>query len=81
MAIKGTSFSVTEAILFNPPTMTSAPTSTRTIPVTVAGIEKAEVILAAMEFTWLMLPIPKEASRQKAENSVASIAPICLHPL
>ena len=51
------------------------------MPVTVAGMEKAEVMLAAMELTWLMLPIPKEANRQKAENSTASTAPICLQPL
>ena len=81
MAIKGTSFSVTAAMRFNPPTMTSAPMITSTMPVTVAGMEKAEVMLAAMELTWLMLPIPKEASRQKAENSTASTAPICLQPL
>ena len=51
MAIKGTSFSVTAAMRFNPPTMTSAPMITSTMPVTVAGMEKAEVMLAAMELT------------------------------
>ena len=51
MAIKGTSFSVTAAILFNPPTMTSAPMITRTMPVAVAGMEKAEVMFAAIELT------------------------------
>ena len=49
--MKGTSFSVTAAILFNPPTITSAPMITRTMPVAVAGMEKAEVMLAAMELT------------------------------
>ena len=49
--MKGTSFSVTAAIRFNPPTMTNAPMITRTMPVAVAGMEKAEVMFAAIELT------------------------------
>ena len=68
IAINGTNFSVTDAILFSPPTITSAAIINSTIPVIYGGIEKAASMLAEMEFTWLILPIPKEASRQKMEN-------------
>ena len=79
--MKGTSFSVTEAMRFSPPTMTRAARTMSTTPVTTGGMEKDAFMLAAMELIWLMLPMPKLARTQKQLNSTASTAPICLQPL
>ncbi len=79
-AIKGTSFSVTEATRFNPPRMTSADRITSNTPVTTAGMPKADCMLPEMEFTWLMLPMPKDASTQKHANRTASTRPSVLQP-
>ncbi len=80
ITMKGTIFSVTAAILFKPPTITSPAISITTSPVAQLGIPKADSILPAMELTWVILPIPKDARKQKMENSTASTAPMVLQP-
>ena len=80
IAITGTIFSVTAATRFRPPRMTRADRSTSATPVTTFGMLNAELILPAMELIWLMLPIPKDASTQKQENSTASTRPSVLQP-
>ena len=80
IAMNGTSFSVTEAILLRPPTITRAARIIRRIPVTMLGTPKAVFILTAIELIWPMLPIPKEANIQNILKRTASIEPIYLHP-
>ena len=80
MTIRGTSFSVMEATRFRPPRITAPTATSRKMPVAMVGMPKAVWTLETMEFTWLMLPMPKEASRQKKENRAASTAPMVLQP-
>ena len=80
ITIKGTIFSVTEAIRFSPPT-TTRPTRIITIaPVTQVGMPNTFCILPEMAFTCVILPIPKAATRQKKENRPARMRPSVLHP-
>ena len=78
--MSGTSFSVTAATRFRPPMTMSAVTTMRARPVTMVGTPKAAFILPAMELSWLMLPMPKDARMQKQANSTASTLPNCLQP-
>ena len=80
ITIKGTIFSVTEAMRFRPPSTTSPVRITMTIPVTQVGMPKAVFILPEMELIWVMLPMPKEARKQNTENSTASTMPMVLQP-
>ena len=78
--MSGTSFSVTAATRFRPPMTMSAVTTMRARPVTMVGTPKAAFMLPAMELSWLMLPMPKDARMQKQANSTASTLPSCLQP-
>ena len=78
--MKGTSVSVTEAILLSPPTITSPARIIRMIPVTRLGIPKAEFTLTAIEFIWLILPIPNDAITQNPLNITARNAPTFSRP-
>ena len=49
-------------------------------PVARYGRWKAAFMLPAMEFIWLMLPIPKDARMQKQANRTASTLPTVLQP-
>ena len=68
-------------IVLIPPRMIIRERTVRMTPQTSTGTPKTVCTAPEMEFAWVMLPIPKEASRQKAENSTASTAPMCLQPL
>ena len=76
----GTSFSVTAATRFSPPSTMRAVTIISSTPVTRVGVWKAAFMLPAMELIWLMLPMPKEARMQNAANSTASTLPRALQP-
>ena len=78
--MKGTIFSVTVAMRFRPPTMTRAHRMRITTPDTQVGTPNTDSILPAMELTWVMLPMPKEARKQNTEKAAARMAPICLQP-
>ena len=76
--ISGTIFSVTAAIRFRPPNTTIPTAAMIKSPVTQVGIPNAEFILLEMELTCVILPIPKEARKQKTENAPARKIPIAL---
>ena len=78
--MKGTIFSVTVAMRFSPPTMTSPHKISSTMPLTQVGTPNTASILPEMELTWVMLPMPKEARKQNTEKAAARIAPIRLQP-
>ena len=74
-AMKGTISSVTDATLLSPPKIINAASTVSTPPVIAGGILNAACMLLAIEFTWLMFPIPNEASIQNSENNTASTVP------
>ena len=81
MTMKGTIFSVTEAMRLIPPTTTRPTITITTTPVTQVGTWNTVAMLPEMELTWVMLPMPKEAIRQNSENSRASTLPTPFMPL
>ena len=80
ITMKGTIFSVTEAMRFRPPTITRPASIKMAMPVTQVGTWNTASMLPEMELTWVMLPMPKEARKQNTENSAASTLPMVLQP-
>ena len=80
ITMKGTIFSVTEAIRFSPPRITSPARNTMATPVAQVGTPNTSFMLPEMELIWVMLPMPKEARKQNRENSTASAVPTVLQP-
>ncbi len=80
MTMKGTIFSVTEAMRFKPPSTTSPARMTTAMPVTQVGMPNTSCMLPEMELIWVILPMPKEARKQNTENSTASTRPMVLQP-
>ena len=79
--MNGTMRSLTSAMRLRPPIMTSAAAIIIMMPVTRATMVWSNGIIAPtlseMDTTCPMLPMPKEATTAKIENSTASIFPMC----
>ena len=80
ITMNGTIFSVTAAIRFRPPTTTSPTRIMITRPVTHVGTPNTFIMFPEMALTCVMLPMPKEATRQKNAKSPASTFPMPLQP-
>ena len=73
--MKGTTFSVKEAIRLIPPTKINAEITATKIPTTHFGIPKAVKKASLMEFDWTIFPmIPRDRIVMTAKNT-ASILP------
>ena len=75
--MKGTTFSVTRAMDFRPPTITANTMPAKTKPVIQPGIipDNAQQSAACAWLAWNMLPPPNAPRIQKIENSTARILP------
>ena len=73
--MKGTSLPAAEATPFIPRSRTRAVIRASAAPVRAGGSPKALSRLAAMAFTWLRLPMPKEASTHSRAKAPASTRP------
>ena len=72
MAANGTSFSVIWAMRVMPPMRTRPASSATTAPMTGSGTPKVAFTLPASELACTLAPIPKDARKPKAANSIAS---------
>ena len=85
-AIIGTSFSVTLPMRLIPPITTRPAITARTMPVTSGGISNPNMGVnavsrdVAIEFTCVILPMPKEANMQKIAKATAKNFPSRLQP-
>ena len=75
IAIIGTIFSVTEAILFTPPKNINPDKTAKNNPVTTVGIWKALWKASPTEFAWTAFPInPKAKIHETAKNPAKNLA-------
>ena len=93
--MNGTTFSATAAILLRPPRMMTPAVIMRTRPMqrgttlmppatvmdSVMSLKNADSMFSVILLTCPRLPMPKEASAAKHENSTASTLPTTLQPL
>ena len=77
--MNGTNFSVTAETRFTPPNITAAEIAVITTPVKKGDIPKTLSMFSAIVLAWVRLPIPNEASTEKAANAAAETFAIGLY--